>query len=291
MTSQLLAQTVPSDLMEPPPIRVAILDMYRNEPNQGMRGIRTLLYLESLQAEVPVRWHIFDVRHKNELPDLSYHIYISSGGPGSPLAGDGPWEDPYFHLIDRIWEHNQKSEQKKFVFFICHSFQLICRHWKVGLVSRRKSPAFGVFPVHKTEEGRSELLFDELDDPFYATDSREFQVTQPDWPLIRSRGFRVLALEKERPHVPLERALMAIRFSDEFFGTQFHPEADPQGMIRYFTKPEKRAAIIRDYGEEKYYRMIDMLDDPDKIVKTQRTILPTFLRLAFDNVMQTADCA
>ncbi|MCS6990647.1 MAG: GMP synthase [Chitinophagales bacterium] len=276
--------------MEPPPIRIAILDMYRGEPNQGMRGIRTLIFQESRKAEVPIRWHRFEVRTKSELPDLSYHIYISSGGPGSPLAGDGPWETPYFKLIDEIWEHNQKSEQKKYVFFICHSFQLICRHWKVGLVSKRKSPAFGVFPVHKTEEGREEPLFEGLEDPFYVTESREYQVTQPNQPIIQRHGFRILALEKERPHVSLERALMAIRFSNEFFGTQFHPEADPYGMVRYFTQPDKRQSIIRDYGEEKYYRMIDMLDDPDKLIRTQRAIIPTFLRMAFDNVMQTADC-
>ena len=31
-------------------------------------------------------WDEFDVRLKNELPDISYDIYISSGGPGDPLV-------------------------------------------------------------------------------------------------------------------------------------------------------------------------------------------------------------
>jgi hypothetical protein len=79
---------------------------------------------------------------------------------------------------------------------------------------------------------------------------------------------------------------MAIRFSDEFMGTQFHPEADPHGMIRYFTRPDKKEAIIKNYGEEKYYNMVDMLDDPNKIVLTQNTVIPAFLSHAFDKVLQ-----
>lgn len=136
-----------------------------------------------------------------------------------------------------------------------------------------------------------EPLFENLPEPFYATDSREYQVIQPNTSLMDLEGFKILALEKIRPHVQFERALMAIRFSEEFVGTQFHPEADPHGMIRYFTLPDKKEAIIKNYGEEKYYRMIDMLDDPEKIVLTQKTVLPTFLRIAFDKVLETADCA
>jgi GMP synthase-like glutamine amidotransferase len=49
-------------------------------------------------------------------------------------------------------------------------------------------------------------------------------------------GVTILRLEKERPHVNLERAIMAIRFSKEVFGTQFHPEADGEGMLRYLQK-------------------------------------------------------
>ena len=46
------------------------------------------------------------VRVTNEVPDTSYDIYISSGGPGNPLEGNGIWELRFFHLIDRLWQHN-----------------------------------------------------------------------------------------------------------------------------------------------------------------------------------------
>ncbi|MFI5134647.1 MAG: GMP synthase, partial [Chitinophagales bacterium] len=138
--------------MDMPVIRVAVLDLYDRQENQGMRGIRSLLYLESKKIDAKVRWHVFDVRHAGEVPDSSYDIYISSGGPGSPLESGKPWEKKYFALIDELWRFNQQNaERKKHVFFICHSFQLICRHWKVGVVTKRKSPAFGIFPIHKTE--------------------------------------------------------------------------------------------------------------------------------------------
>jgi GMP synthase-like glutamine amidotransferase len=277
--------------MDMPTIRVAVLDLYDRVENQGMRGIRSLLYLESKRMDTPLRWHVFDVRNAGDLPDTSYDVYISSGGPGSPLATNAAWEKKYFKLIDDLWEFNLvNSDRKKHVFFICHSFQLISRHWNVGVVNKRRSPAFGVFPVHKTEAGMHESVFHGLHEPFFATDSREYQVVEPNWHHMRKEGFRILALEKDRPHVPFERALMAIRFSPEFIGTQFHPEADPHGMIRYFTRPDKKESIIKNHGEEKYYKMVELLDDPDKISLTQKTVLPLFLQKAFEKVLVAAEC-
>src|SRR5262245_58234446 len=122
--------------MDKPSIKVAVLNMYNRHPNQGMRGIRTLLYLESKKIDATVRWHVFDVRDAAEVPDDSYDIYISSGGPGNPLPTGQPWEKKYFTLMDHLWNFNRKNlERKKHVFLICHSFQLICHHWNVGTVT------------------------------------------------------------------------------------------------------------------------------------------------------------
>jgi GMP synthase-like glutamine amidotransferase len=277
--------------MDKPTIKIAILDLYNREKNEGMRCIRTLLHAESKKTEARLRWDIYDVRNAEEVPDENYDLYISSGGPGTPLETGERWEKKYFKLIDNLWEHNLKnSDRKKSVFFICHSFQLLCRHWKIAEVTRRRSTAFGVFPIHETEDAATEPLFEKLPDPFYAVDSRDYQVIQPNHSLMESEGFRLLAIEKERPHVELERAVMAMRFSDEFVGTQFHPEADPEGMLRYFSRPDKKESIIKNYGEKKYYQMVAYLDDPDKIVLTQQTILPTFLRSAFNKILEPADC-
>ncbi len=271
-------------------IRVAILDLYNNEPNEGMRGIQTILNTQKLPNECFITWHRYDVRFKEQIPDLSYDIYISSGGPGSPLEEPGAkWEKRYFDLIDEILAYNSHTNgPRKFVFFICHSFQLMCRHLQLAEISKRKSTAFGIFPVHPVPDGKLEKCFRKLTDPFYAVDSRDWQVTQPNMKQFRKLGAKILAIEKDRPHVPYERAIMGIRFNDEMIGTQFHPEADPVGMLHYLMRADKRDLIITHHGEEKYEDMVLHLNDPDKILLTQRSIIPAFLEQAISSVLASS---
>ena len=76
------------------PMRIAILDLYDGVANQGMRCIREILNQYSDYTNIDISWDEFDVRQKNEVPDLSYDIFISSGGPGSPLESIGTeWEN------------------------------------------------------------------------------------------------------------------------------------------------------------------------------------------------------
>ncbi|GAB4032660.1 type 1 glutamine amidotransferase [Spirosoma gilvum] len=265
-------------------VKIAVLDMNNSHANEGMRCI--LHAIRNIQGSEPVElaFDIFDVRSKDEVPDLEYDIYISSGGPGSPLASPDEWEARYFELIDQIIDWNKHNERKKYVFLICHSFQLIVRHLDLGLLSRRKSTSFGIFPVHKTDEGLEEALLEGLPDPFFAVDSRDFQITEPNMERLEEMGASILCLEKIRPHVLLERAVMAIRFSPEIIGTQFHPEADNEGMLRYFLQDEKRNHIVLNFGQEKYDAMVSYLQDPDKIALTESIILPGFLRQAIQDL-------
>jgi GMP synthase-like glutamine amidotransferase len=258
------------------PVRIAILDLYCNHPNQGMRCIKHIVD----EQLFPVTWQVFDVRGKNEVPGLDFDIYLSSGGPGDPTVSGEKWVDDFLGLIDRIFAYNKKATNKKFLFLICHSFQMVCHHWKIASVCLRKSPAFGIFPVHKTEEGKNELLFKNLPEPFYAVDSRDWQIISPDTDKLKQMGAQIMALEKIRPHVDLERAVMSIRFSPEIFGTQFHPEADVIGMKFYFSQEEKKKKIIQHHGEGKYEEMIAGLMDKDRILLTHQTIIPEFLKQA-----------
>jgi GMP synthase-like glutamine amidotransferase len=261
-------------------VRVAILDLYEGQANQGMRCIRELLADFALTHKLRLETDEFEVRLEKQVPDGSYDIYISSGGPGSPLDSIGSaWEDAYFGWLGRIEEHNRLSQPaaRKQVLFICHSFQLICRHYAIAEVTSRRSTAFGVFPVHLLDGAEDEPVFAGLQDPFFAVDSRSFQVIQPDHMRIADMGGRVLAIEKERPHIPLERAIMAVRFSDSMIGTQFHPEADPTGMSMYLRRDDRRQVVIAEHGEEKWKSMIDQLEDPDKIRWTYSHVIPNFL--------------
>lgn len=261
-------------------ITVAILDLYNNEPNHGMRCIKELV--SECDQKIPgqaVTFSVYETRYKAEVPGLNFDIYISSGGPGSPFDGEGSlWEKKYFELIDRIWNYNRQSHaRKKYVFFICHSFQMMCRFFQLATVRQRNKRSFGILPVHKTSRAGTDFLLKSMPEPYYAADFRQFEVVNPAQSQMLELGASVLSIESERIDPHLERALMAIRISDEFVGTQYHPEADPTSMLYHFRQPDRKQQVVDEYGEDKYYEMIAHLEDPANILLTRKTILPGFL--------------
>ncbi|WP_028120831.1 type 1 glutamine amidotransferase [Epilithonimonas tenax] len=270
-------------------VRIALLDMNNNHPNQGMRNIKELSKTFQKQSDDNVSVEIFDVRYKNEMPNMAdFDIFLSSGGPGNPHPEGHEWENKYAGFLDQIWKHNQVNEQKKYAFLVCHSFQLAVIHFGIANVCKRKSYSFGVMPIHKSEDAEKEFLFKNLPDPFYAVDSRAYQCIEPNQEKIDQLGMKVVALEKYRPTVHLERALMAVRFSEEIFGTQFHPEADPTGFVKNLEDEKNKTAMIETFGMEKYLETIDRMNDDDKIVLTQAQIIPRFLKFASEQITKNS---
>ncbi len=262
-------------------LHLAILDMYDGEPNQGMRCIKDIVGRFNEQ----LTYRVFDVRGKAEIPDIrEFDLFISSGGPGNPLDGDGNWDLKFFDLLDQIWIWNQNHNRKKYILFICHSFQMACKHFGLGQLTKRKSTSFGVMTVHKTNDGMNDGLFLNLDNPFWAVDSRDYQVIQPDLKKFKVLGAKIIALEKIRDHVQYERAIMAIRFSDEMVGTQFHPEADPVSFLSHLKKVEVKEKIIASIGKTKFRLMLEHLTDEDKIYKTNETLIPNFIEQSIRRV-------
>jgi homoserine O-succinyltransferase/O-acetyltransferase len=265
------------------PFKVAVLDLYNGTPNQGMRCIRDLLRdANGRYGGVEIQFTEFDVRAREEIPDLTFDMYISSGGPGSPYDGEGSqWEKNYFNWLDEVYSNNENNRiSRKYLMAICHSFQMMCRHFALAEVVKRKSDSFGIMPVHKTPPGKHDALFSLLPDPFFAADFREWQVLQPKASYLKEIGASILALEKIRPHVPLERAVMAMRLSDEIIGTQFHPEADPKGMFFHFAKDTARETITDKHGPEKFRQIIQRLMDPGALLPTYRAVIPGFIENA-----------
>lgn len=254
--------------------RLAILDLYDGSPNQGMRCIREI----ATACGPELSYEIFDVRGRGQVPDLDFDVYISSGGPGDPRKSGADWEPAYYQWLDEICNWNQTYSDKKPVLFICHSFQMAVEHFGLAEVCPRRKMSFGTYPVHLTDEGQDDRLFADLPTPFWAADFRRFQVIQPDDERIADFGAKILAMEKIRPHVDLERAVMAIRFSPDLIGVQFHPEADPEGMLAHFLTPEIKAEVIDEHGEEKWEQMMYDLADVEKLHLTHDTIVPDFLR-------------
>lgn len=265
-------------------IKIAILDMYNGEPNQGMRCIIDIVN----RFNQIVSFKIFDVRRKSELPKVKdFDIYISTGGPGNPLEGDGIWDKSYYAFIDELVAWNNENEIKKHVLFICHSFQMACKHFGLAEITKRNDTSFGVMTVHKTKEGNNDPLLEGLEDPFYAVDSRDYQVVQPHLNVFADKGAKIISLEKIRDHVQFERAIMAVRFTKYFVGTQFHPEADPLSFVANLKKAETRDKIINMKGRKKFRNMLEDLLDEEKIYKTNETLIPNFLRLAINDLMKT----
>ncbi len=265
-------------------IKIAILDMYDGEPNQGMRCIIDIIQ----RFNHIVSFKVFDVRRKAEVPEIeNFDIYISTGGPGNPLEGDGVWDDYYYQFIDSLVKWNNENEIKKHVLFICHSFQMACKHFGLAEITKRNDTSFGVMTIHKTKEGFNDPLFEGLPDPFYAVDSRDYQVVQPKLSLFSKKGARIISLEKIRDHVQYERAIMAVRFSKYMVGTQFHPEADPISFIANLRKATAREKIINMKGRTKFRNMLEDLLDEEKIYKTNDTLIPNFIRIAINDILKT----
>ena len=268
-------------------LRIAILDMNNGVQNEGMRCIKKIVADFATEESQDINCQIFNVRQENAVPDLSFDIYISSGGPGSPKPEGLLWEKKFFNFLDSLYKYNRNhhNRTKKHLFLICHSFQLACVHWQIAHVCKRRKNSFGIFPIHKTRVAMREPFFEGLQEPFWAVDSRDYQVIEPNVHLLEQMGAKIMGMEKIRPHVPYERAIMALRFSNEIFGTQFHPEADAEGMLRHFQKEEKKASIVKNHGEDRYHEMIAHLNDPDKILLTENTILPNFLKIAASRIL------
>lgn len=268
-------------------IRIATIDLYNNERNEGMRCIKEIISeAKSRNTEMEISYDVFDTRFKGEIPGIENDIFISSGGPGSPFEGEGTqWEKDYFNLIQKIWDHNQNNpKRKKYLFFICHSFQMMGRFFKFGTVNQRHSKSFGVMPFNLTEEGKSDFILDGLSNPFYAADIRQFQVIDPDKKIIDELGAKILSFEIVDDNDEARPAIAAVRISDEIVGTQFHPEADPESMLYHFKQDERKKQVVEKYGEDRYYEMIKILERPDTIKKTRSTVIPSFLNNAIEEL-------
>lgn len=250
-------------------ITIAIIDMYDGNTNVGMNCIVNIIKNWGVNRDLSIDYTIFKLREACEIPNESFDMYISSGGPGSPLDSvDTQWDKMYTHWLEQMIKLNKP------VFLICHSFQLACRHFNLGSITLRKSRQIGILPIHPLTE---DAIFSGLSDPFYALESRDYQFIAPNDEALANIGARIIALEKIRPQVPLERAIMAIRFNENMIGVQFHPEGESEALVGFFQEPILKNKIMEDFGIEKWENIITHLQDPTKIQKTAATLLPNFL--------------
>lgn len=252
-----------------PPIKIAVLDLYEGSANMGIACIEEILTNWGNENHREIDITLFEVRVKNELPDQHFDLYLSSGGPGSPIdTNEMDWDKNYCNWL------TQMHALKKSVLLICHSFQLACRHFEIGKIGLRKSKQLGILPVHPID---AHPIFKNLADPFYALESRLYQITEPNDAKIKRMGASIIALEKNRPQLPYERALMAVAFNEHMIGVQFHPEATQNRLVDYFESNAVKQAVIEDFSIEKWEQIMLSLQDETKIKYTCSHFIPNFL--------------
>lgn len=247
-------------------MKIAILDLYDNEPNTGIVAIKELI-----EAHDPTHvYQLFDIRQKKEWPiPEDWDVIISSGGPGNPADESEEWSQQWKHFFERF------SQLQKPAFLICFSFQLFCHHFELGVASPRTQPAYGSFSCLLTPFGKSDFIFHPLPEKFQIADFRSFQITQPNTKNLVLLGAKVLAIEKERPKIDKEQALMAIRFTKTIYGTQFHPEANGDKVKETFIQNKDKLSTF--LGNKQYQKALKKLDRIEDINQTQDTIIPNFL--------------
>jgi GMP synthase-like glutamine amidotransferase len=261
-------------------LRIAILDMYCHVYNQGMHCIHQIIGRTEKKFNLSISIEVFEVRTSNRLPGLDFDIYISTGGPGSPLESNEPWELNYRSWLNELLQYNSTSKpsDKKFAFFICHSFQLACRMLNFGKISQRAQKSEGIFEIERTLTGKKDTVFHSLQDNFWVVDSREYQVTNPNHDSIESMGGNILAWEKISDQEVAHRAVMAMRFNTEMMGTQFHPEADAEGLLKYIQNK------IENEKDTSNWKIASAKAGQhlESIERTYQTILPEFLKQAIE---------
>ncbi len=265
-------------------INIAILDLNDGQENYGISSIQAIIDSQMSELGVEYICDTFGVRCKCEVPDMSYDIFISSGGPGSPLESvDSEWEKRYFEWLTEVekWNADEKNTDKKYVFFICHSFQLACRYYSVGNICERQNTAFGIFPIHLLEEAKKISFFGTLADPLYVVENRKYQVLDNSQSQKSKSGPQVLAFESDllSEHVD-KKALAIVSFNTYMIGTQFHPEIDSKIIGIQLYQEDKKKLVVDSFGDDLWQTMVHSVDAPNSVSAIHNTVLPTFLKQA-----------
>jgi hypothetical protein len=55
-------------------------------------------------------------------------------------------------------------------------------------------------------------------------------------------------------------------------------------MLYHIKQDERKKQVVEKYGEERYNEMIEILQKPDTIQLTRKTVIPSFLNYAIDEL-------
>lgn len=228
-------------------MRIAILDMYNGTDNVGLESIKHSLELLKL------KYSVYKVRDLEELPDLDYDLYLSTGGPGDPReAQQASWFKTYSSLVQQI-----KLSSKKLVA-ICYSFQLLSIIFNAGTVTKREKMAFGIYRVSFIKNCNDEIVKNFIGSKDEVIEFRNYQVLENDF----TNPDLIICKDRVKTGFDYEPAILMYKFTNDIIGTQFHPEIRLDSLTMKYkvsdnSQQEKNASQIRDG------KVVKMLNDLD----------------------------
>jgi len=273
-------------------LRVGVIDMNAGHQNQAIRCIGVLI--DQLASRVRAHNPGLEIqrvhcspRDKGEVPPDDCHIYISSGGPGSPYDGDGQqWVDDYSEFLDGVVDDNVAHNGRgRAVLAVCYSFEMAVRHFGVAEVGPRVSRKFGVMPIYMTDDGQDHPLLSPFGDRLFAFEHRNWEAINLDESALEKFGGKLLARES-RDGKSKGEALLAFDFAPGVEGVQFHPEADRPGVMAWVARPDQAEAFKLAYGITTYERMLKTLDNPTRLARTFALLIPGWMTRKFNAIAE-----
>ena len=80
------------------------------------------------------------------------------------------------------------------------------------------------------------------------------------------------------------RGLLAFELAASIEAVQFHPEADPQALVKWLTHPAWAATLEATYGRLAYAKMLRAASDPRRVPRTCAEMLPGWLTRQFNRL-------
>jgi GMP synthase-like glutamine amidotransferase len=277
-------------------LRIGLIDMNNGVANQAIRSFRSIIatFSERVRARNPglsvTTTHV-QPRNLAEAPPHDCDLYLSTGGPDSPVDGfKESWAPGIRTFFDRIVNGQlQHGSAAPAVFAVCYSFELAVMHFGIAAMVPRERK-FGIMPVYPTEEGLASPLFAPFGDRLFVWEHRSWQAVDLEEKRLKELGGVLLARESRDGHSK-GRGLMALQFAPGVKGTIFHPEADRPGVLNWLERPEQARSVIETYGELIYRRMCKTVDDPARLARTYALLLPGWMARTFNTLAQERDWA
>ncbi|MFL5346938.1 MAG: hypothetical protein ACJ8AT_19315 [Hyalangium sp.] len=277
-------------------LRIGLIDMNNGVPNQAIRSFRSIIatFTERVRARNPgltvTTTHV-QPRNLGEVPPPDCDLYLSTGGPDSPVDGfKEHWATHLRTFFDKVVDGQlQHGTTAPSLFAVCYSFELAVLHFGIAQMIPRERK-FGIMPVYPTDEGLASPMFAPFGDRLFVWEHRSWQAVDLDEKKLSELGGMLLARES-RDGMSKGRGLMAFRFTRGVDGTIFHPEADRPGVLNWLDRPEQAKAVTDAYGELVYQRMRKTVDDPTRLALTYALLLPGWMARTFNTLALDRDWA